>query len=100
MKVHVAVPDGAIDTNMEELREIIRSGRIPVSEKNIRVIPVANEDELSQEVARYSSDADLVLMGMPSPRDAMKDGEFATIRRCPELSEVLFVRAAEAIVIE
>ena len=77
------------------LREMITSGRIPVSEKNIRIIPTTTDIDLDRLVEAKSGGADLVMMGIGEER--LRHHGSTVLARCPRLHEVLWVSARERI---
>jgi solute carrier family 12 sodium/potassium/chloride transporter 2 len=82
----------------DRLHEMITSGRLPISEKNLQVIGTDERSDFNQLVETRSSGADLVILGLTGDRLQEKGVEL--FRRHPALNDVLFVSAQERVVIE
>ena len=78
--------------------ELVETGRLPISPKNLRIIPTDQAVDFDQLVAKWSADADLVVLGLTRRRLAEKGT--ALLSRHPELGDVLFVSAVDQIAIE
>jgi len=76
----------------------ITDGRLPISRKNLRVIPTDARVDFDKLVESRSADADLVLFGFTEERVRTKGIEL--FRRHPSLRDVLFVAAEQRILIE
>ena len=98
LRVFVAAPDLDVDEQRRRMREMISSGRIPVSEKNLRFIPGIDGDERDRLIEELSADADLVVLGLDI--DGLKADADSVLRRCAGLNDVLMVAAKEQILIE
>ena len=77
---------------------MITSGRMPVAKQNVRVIPTSEDTDFSALVERYSTDADLVILGFTEDRLIERGIELLT--RYPTLQDTLFVSAQERVSIE
>ena len=100
MSVFIAVPHDELANERARLRDVIRSGRIPVSEKNINVIAISDDDALSHEITTHSQNADLVVLGLPRLHAATPTAALHGFHQHAQLNDVLFVRANEAIRME
>ncbi len=98
LRVFVAAPDMDVEQQRRRMRELISSGRIPVSEKNLRFIPGVDGDERELLIAELSADADLVVLGLDV--DALREQPTEVLARCGGLNDVLMVAAKEQILIE
>jgi amino acid transporter len=58
------VPANDRDARMADLRELVRAGRIPISEKNVEVIALGNGLGRKELINERSRDADFTLVGM------------------------------------
>jgi amino acid transporter len=96
--VFAAFPRAQLATERQELLSMIREGRIPITERNVRFLSVEDGDAFRLLVERLSGNADLVIMGFTLDRLATREAQ--TFTRHAGLKEVLFVCAAEHIVIE
>lgn len=64
IKVFAAFPEDELLEKKRELDKLIVSGRLPVSKNNLLVLPVNEEVSKKDLVNKYSSEADLVIMGI------------------------------------
>jgi hypothetical protein len=96
--IYAAFPKADVVARSEQLHEMILSGRLPISTKNLRVIPTDADVDFDELVARSSADADLVIFGFTEERSLAKGD--ALFRRHPDLKDVLFVSAVQQILIE
>ncbi|KPJ92444.1 MAG: hypothetical protein AMS18_07380 [Gemmatimonas sp. SG8_17] len=98
IRILAAFPHAAASDEQARLKEMISSGRLPVSEKNIEVIATDEKSDFAQLVRDRSMDADLVILGLTAER--LRQKGFDLLLRHPELSDVLFVSAQERVAIE
>lgn len=77
---------------------MISEGRLLISEKNVLVIPTNEDIDFERLVEVPSASADLVLVGFTDVR--LKQKQEDLFRRFPNLRDVLFVSAKEAIFLE
>jgi len=96
--IHAAFPQDDVANETARLVDLIRSGRLPISLKNLRIIPTDDAVEFETLVEERSAAADLVIAGFNRERLAEKGAPL--LRRFPALGDVLFVSAAEKIVID
>ena len=98
IRLFVAVTGSESSASLPQLDLLIDQGRIPISRKNVRRIP-RREDSVSFEdlVTQFSEQADLVLMGFSLQKLTEEEGAF--VKGFPGLTDVLFVRAGQRIVI-
>jgi len=98
IRIFAAFPKEDVDEQRARLDQMITDGRLPISRRNLRVIPTDAEVDFDQLVESRSSDADLVLFGFTEERLRTKGIEL--FRRHPSLRDVLFVAAEQKILIE
>ncbi len=98
ISIYAAFPRNELAQERSRLLEMISAGRIPVTARNVRFLSVEDADAYHALVHKLSSDADLVVMGFTQERLQERGAE--TFTRDPQLKDVLFVSAAERIVIE
>ncbi len=77
---------------------MITAGRIPISEKNVEIIPTEERVNFDRLVEIRSSRADLVIFGFTDER--LKEKGIELFLRHTELNDVLFVSAQQRILIE
>jgi hypothetical protein len=98
ISIFAAFPRQELQAERQRLTELVSTGRIPVSERNIRFLAVDEGDAFRLLVERLSANADLVLFGYSVNGVLEKGADVFT--RHSGLREVLFVCAQERIVIE
>ena len=98
ISVFAALPREEVDEMRQGFKDLMRDGRLPVSEKNIRFLSVDDVDSYRRLVARLSADADLVVLGFELESLRKRREEMFTSH--PALNDVLFVHAPEQIRIE
>ncbi|MFC1530589.1 amino acid permease, partial [Gemmatimonadota bacterium] len=98
INVFAAFPAEEVEEQTRKLTELIREGRIPITRKNIRIIPTEAQIDFARLSQTTSSDADLVIMGFTQERIEEKGIEL--FQRFGELKDVLWVSARQEIPIE
>ncbi|KPJ96530.1 MAG: hypothetical protein AMS18_00720 [Gemmatimonas sp. SG8_17] len=98
IRIFAAFPQHEVQEQRAQLHEMITSGRLPVSKKNLRVIPTDEKSDFTQLVQSRSSDADLVILGFTEER--LRDKGVGLLQRHTALRDVLFVSAEERVKIE
>jgi amino acid transporter len=98
IRVFAAFPQADVQEERTRLSEMISSGRLPVSSKNVKVIPTDERSDFPRLVRSRSAEADLVILGFTEQRLKEKGREL--LLRHPDLSDVLFVSAQERVLIE
>jgi len=98
ISIYAALPQEEAQEETTRLRELISAGRLPISERRVRIIPTTDRVDFDSLVASRSSSADLVILGFTLERLEEKGREL--FQRHPELRDVLFVNARELILIE
>jgi hypothetical protein len=98
VRIFAAYPKEEVEERRARLHEMIVSGRLPISPKNLRVIPTDAQVDFDQLVRTHSADADLVILGVTP--DRLKEKGTELLRRHPALHDVLFVNARQRILID
>ncbi|MBC8413823.1 amino acid permease [bacterium] len=98
IRVFAAFPEEQIEEQTQKLNEIISTGRIPVSEKNIQIISTDASANFDHMVETRSHRADLVILGYTDER--LKEKGSQLFLRHPKLNDVVFVNAQQRILIE
>ena len=91
IKVFAAMPMNQLAERRKEFQQFMSDGRIPVSEKNIRFLPIDDVDAYRERVSRLSADADLLVVGFDLAGLAERKGE--TFKNHAKNKDVLFVNA-------
>jgi hypothetical protein len=97
IRVFVALPGDRVDERRQEFRALIAEGRMPVSELNIRFMPVDDIEAFRAAVAENSTSADLTVFGFDL--DGLRERRAALFTNHPGLRDVLFVHSPAAITI-
>ncbi len=98
IRIFAAFPRGEVQEQRTRLQEMITSGRLPISTKNLQVIGTDEKSDFAQLVLSRSAGADLVIFGFTQARLKEKGGEL--LQRHEGLPDVLWVCAEERVVIE
>ncbi len=98
ISIFAALPKRTVKVERERVLNMISTGRIPVTARNVRFLAVEDPVAFQRLVRRLSVGADLVILGFTLERLAEIGAEVFT--KHPDLKDVLYVSAAETIVIE
>jgi lipid-A-disaccharide synthase-like uncharacterized protein len=98
IRIFAAFPEADVEAERARLNEMITSGRLPVRNRNVRVIATDEQSDFERIVQSRSVDADLVILGFTEERLQEKGTDL--LLRHPELKDVLFVSAEERVKIE
>jgi len=98
ISMFAAFPADQAEEQTLKLKEMITAGRIPISEKNVQIIPTDERGNFDRLVQMRSHRADLVIFGFTDERLKEKGSEL--FLRHQELNDVLFVSAQQRILIE
>ena len=89
IKIFALYPKESMEEKRKQLIELIKTGRLPISRSNVTMIPYETGTR-KEVIRRYSSDADLTLIGFTS--DMLKKIEGLT-EGYEDLGNILFVSA-------
>lgn len=98
IRIFAAFPYEEVAEQRDRLNEMRVSGRLPISEKNLRIISTDDKVDFHTLVERRSSNAHLVILGFTEERLKEKGPELFLGH--PGLRDVLFVSAHQRILIE
>jgi hypothetical protein len=98
IRIFAAFPQADVETERERLYEMITSGRLPMTKKNVRVIATDERSDFERIVESRSADADLVILGFTEER--LQEKGIELLLRHPALKDVLFVSAEQRVRIE
>ena len=91
ISVFATFPSAELEAQMQDLNEHITSGRLPISARNVRTLSSDGEVSLDSLVAKFSGDADLVLLGFT--RELLEHNGPDTLLRHKVGNDILFVNA-------
>ncbi len=98
IRIFAAFPREEVEEQRARLLEMIATGRLAISEKNLRVIATDDRTNFERLVEVVSAGADLVIFGFTSQR--LQEKGLDLLRRHPALRDVLFVSAEQRVRIE
>lgn len=96
--IFAAYPETEVAERTRQLLKMIGEGRIPISPKNVDIIPTTDQSNFQELVMERSANADIVLLGFTSQR--LRELGNEVFGRHAGLRDVLFVNAEEEIFIE
>jgi len=96
--INAIYPIAEIEERRAELRSRIRSGRIPISVKNINIIPQKEGVKPKSIINEYSKTSDLTIIGFSS-RAATKNPDIV-FDGYDQLGNILFINASSEIIIK
>ncbi len=97
-KINAIYPEAKIEEKRKELLERIKSGRIPISVKNINIIAKKEGSSTKEIINEYSKTSDLTIIGFSS-RAATKDPSLI-LDGYDQLGNILFINASSEIIIQ
>ena len=98
VQVFAALPETEVEGTRQEFAQLIKEGRLPISEKNIKYIATDSAETFRKLVIETSFDADLTVIGFDMHGLKTRGAEVFTNH--DQLHEVLFVRAPRQIKID
>lgn len=96
IKIFALYPEEEVMDKRDQLLELIKTGRLPISPSNIEMVPFSNES-LKDLISTYSVDADLTMIGFRT--EMIKNG-MQLFEGYPDLGNILFVSANKAKIID
>jgi len=91
IKIFALTPESGMDEQRANLRELVRTGRLPISIHNIEMVPAGEATTRQEIVSQRSRDADLVLLGFRG--EALKHEGIAQFQGYTGVGNVLFVNS-------
>ena len=73
----------------QQIRELIKTGRLPISFNNINLIPMEEPGEVKEKISNTSIDADLTIIGFNSEK--IKTSGYDVFTGYDKVGNVLFV---------
>lgn len=98
VQVFAALPETEVEGTRQEFAQLIKEGRLPISEKNIKYIATETAETFRKLVIDKSFDASLTVIGFDMHGLKSRGAEVFTNH--DQLHEVLFVRAPRQIKID
>ena len=98
VQVFAALPETEVEGTRQEFAQLIKEGRLPISEKNIKYFATDTAETFRKLVVETSFEADLTVIGFDMHGLKTRGAEVFTNH--DQLHEVLFVRAPRQIKID
>ena len=98
VQVFAALPETEVEGTRQEFAQLIKEGRLPISEKNIKYFATDTAETFRKQVIDTSFEADLTVIGFDMHGLKTRGAEVFTNH--DQLHEVLFVRAPRQIRID
>jgi amino acid transporter len=97
IELYAAFHQKEMENEVNRLNELIARGRIPISPKNVKRVPLIEDVSFDELVNFHSDEADLVITGFSLTKMREDRGEF--LKGFEKIQDILFVRAGEPILI-
>ncbi|HUU29264.1 MAG TPA: amino acid permease [archaeon] len=97
IELYAAFHQSVMEKEVGRLNELIAKGRIPISPKNVKQVPLTEDLEFDELVSQHSEKADLVITGFSLKKMRQDGGEF--FKGFERIKDILFVRAGQEILI-
>jgi hypothetical protein len=91
IKIFASVQAHLREKKEEQLMELIKSGRLPISASNIQLVDA--EEDLREVVCTHSADADLTILGFTGME--LKENGIDIFNGYKDIGNILFVNANE-----
>ena len=93
IKIFAIYPEESCNAEKEKLFDLIEAGQLPISQKNIEVIPRKANVETASVINKKSQDADLTILGFRG--EALKHQGIAVFEKLESIGNVLFVNSTK-----
>ncbi len=94
IKIFAIFPSENIEKEEKKLFELITTGKLPISSKNIKVIPRSIDKDSKTIIKEYSKDADLTIIGIHG--EALKHEGASVLTGCEHIGNTLYVNSNSA----
>ncbi len=91
IKIFSVCPEGEYSNEMNNLKELVHSGRLPISDNNIEVIELKGEIQMKELINEKSSEAALTILGFKE--ELIKHEGVSFFEGYDKIGDVLFVDA-------
>jgi len=98
VQVFAALPKAEVMKTQQEFSQLIKEGRLPISEKNIEYIAIDDQDAFRSLVYEKSGDASLTIVGFNM--NGLEERSTEVFLNHSKLHDMLFVRAPRQIKID
>jgi hypothetical protein len=94
IKIFAIFPLENIEKEEKKLFELITTGKLPISSKNIKIIPRSIDKDSKTIINEYSRDADLTIIGIHG--EALKHEGASVLTGCEHIGNTLYVNSNSA----
>ena len=92
IKIFAIFPEETIEEERERLSILIEAGQLPISPKNIQIIPTKEATDTKQIINEKSQDADQTIIGLRD--ELIKHDGISVFKGYTQIGNTLFVNAA------
>ncbi|MEA1874160.1 MAG: amino acid permease [Bacteroidota bacterium] len=89
IRIFTVYPKSAGEEEREQLLDLIKSGRLPISPQNVQLVSSEGETHRADTIAKYSADADLCVVGLS--KDQFTKENIRKFNAYDNLGNMLFV---------
>lgn len=98
IKLFAIFPEEKISSEKEKLKSLIESGRLPISQKNIELIPKSPDKDDKTIINEKSKDADLTILGFRN--EVLKHSGADYFKGYEAVGDILFVNTVQEKIIK
>jgi len=95
IKIFSICAEGHRDDVKQELKELIATGRLPITLTNIEIITLSENQTIGEAVTQHSQNAGLTIVGF-SDEDTVRQGDTDHFAEFNQIGDVLFVNAIQS----
>jgi amino acid transporter len=92
IKIFAIFQEETLEKEKDKLFRLVEEGKLPISSKNIEVLPLKTDVDLRAIIARKSGDADLTILGLRD--EAVRHSGRAVFEGYEKLGNTLFINAS------
>lgn len=92
IKIFNICNEGEVETVKQQMHELMKSGRMPITETNIEIIVRSPNISVKETICKHSMDAGLTMIGF-NENSFKKEGDTSLFEGYAELGNVLFVHS-------
>lgn len=94
IKISAIAPAKELEEEKQELLELIKTGRLPISANNVQIIEKEESTSTKDLINKYSKNADLTIIGFRS--EAIKQLGEELFQGYEEIGDVLFINSTQS----
>ncbi len=93
IKIFAIFPNSDIENQKQKIKELIKTGRLPISSKNVNLISNNTNKTNAQIISENSMDADLTIVGFL--KEDIEKNDVTLFNQYPDIGNVLFVNSTK-----